>query len=137
MPTLSKPKKAKSGKTKGSALDSAQRELLEQQAQIQAQIEAIQRSLEQVPTRGNGPARRERETIPTSAPRGRYVHGATVMDARRVTVVPAEPVRRRTPKRPTMLRAERIAARRQTMALAVCLVGAVIYALSHLLPLSF
>lgn len=134
MPTLPKLKKAKSGKGKGSALDSAQRELLEQQQQIQAQIDTLQRTIEQAPQRGAEQARRDRESLMASLPRGRYVHGATVMDARRVTVVPAEPTRRRAPKRPTMLRAERIAARRQTMALAVFLAGAVIYALSHLLP---
>ena len=135
MPTLPKPKKANSGKkTKGNALDSAQRELLEQQQRIQAEIEALQRSIEQAPQRGAEQARRERESLLTSAPRGRYVHGATVMDARRAAAIPADTSRRRAPKRPTMLRAERTAARRQTMALVVCLAGAVIYALSHLLP---
>ena len=135
MPTLPKLKKAKAAKAKGNSIDSAQRELLEQQQRIQAQIEVLQRSIEQAPQRGAEQARRDRESLMASLPRGRYVHGATVMDARRVTNVPAEPTRRRTPKRPPMLRAERIAARRQTMALVVCLTGAVIYALSHLLPL--
>ena len=133
MPTLLKPKKTKSGKSKmkGTALDSAQRELLERQSQIEAQIKALQESIAGVPTRRPAAPTRHGGT---PAPRGRYVLPAHVTGGRTVTVVPAEPRRRITHKPAPMLRAERIAARRQSMALIVCLAGAVIYALSHLLP---
>ena len=130
MLTLPKTKKVKSGKkTKGSALDSAQRELLARQSEIQAQIDAIQASIAQVPQRGVKPAPRS-----GSATGARYVHGATVRDARRVKVIAPEPPRRRTaPKPPVRLRAEVSAARQQTFALLIGLAIAVMYALSHFL----
>ena len=134
MLTLPKTKKAKSSKNKGSALDAAQRELLERQSQIQAQIDAIQRSMEQATPRRADAARRGSDPAQISGPRGRYIHETTLSGARRTTVLPSEPRRRPAPKPPAMLRAERNAARQQTMALVVCLIIAVMYALSHLLP---
>ena len=134
MPTLSKLKKTKPGKPKGGAIASAQRELLEKQTQIEAQIKALQASIEHAPERAAKPARSGSDRFAGAVPlRGHYTHRTTI--ARQVTVIPPEPPTRRPAPRPApMLRAERLAARRQTMALIVGLTGAVIYALSHLLP---
>ncbi len=134
MPTLSKLKKTKPGKTKGGAIASAQRELLEKQSQIEAQIKALQASLDHAPAREVKPSRSGSDRFAGAIPpRGHYTHRTTT--ARQVTVIPAEPPPRRAVSRQApMLRAERIAARRQTMALLVGLGAAVIYALSHLLP---
>lgn len=128
MLTLPKTKKVKSGKkTKVSALDAAQRELLARQSEIQAQIDAIQASIAQVPRRGVKPAS-------ATAGDGFFVHNATMRDARRVKIIAPEPVKRRTaPKPPVRLRAEVAAARQQTFALLVGLAIAVMYALSHFL----
>ena len=87
MPTLSKLKKTKPGKTKGGAIASAQRELLEKQSQIEAQIKALQASLEQAPAREAKPARSGQDRFAGAVPaRGHYTHRTTV--ARQVTVIP-------------------------------------------------
>lgn len=133
-----KTKKAKPGKnTKVSALDSAQRELHEKQMQIQAQIDAIQRSMEEVAPRRVEPSSRNAAPAQISGPRGRYVHQTTLSGGRRVTVVPAEPRRRPAPKPAAVLRVERDAARQKTLLLCVGLAIAVMYAASHVEAILF
>ena len=117
---------AKASKTKEGAIDSRQRELAEQESQLQAQIDALQRTIAEAPGRAAEQARRDRDALITASrsyylqsvvPDSRYGHG-TGAGARRGGARP-------------MLRAERSAARNQTLALLVVLALAVIWMLRH------
>ena len=111
-------------KAKATAIDSRQRELAEQESQIQSQIDALQRTIAEAPTRAAAEAKAHREAYLQSS-RGYYLH-SVVPDARHGG---SKPVR----KRP-VLRAERSAARLQTLALVVVLGCAVVWMLTHFLP---
>jgi hypothetical protein len=129
MPTGSKLKTraaAKSSRTKGGALDSRKRELSEQESQLQAQIDALQKTIADAPGRAAEQARRDRDALITTS-RGYYLH-SVVPDSRFGQGTGAAV--RRSGNRP-MLKAERTAARTQTLALVVVLAVAVIWLLSH------
>ena len=129
MPTGSKLKKraaAKSSRTKGGAIDSRQRELAEQENQLQAQIDALQRTFADAPYRAAEQAKRDRDAL-ISASRGYYLQ-SVVPDSRYGQGTGGGV--RRNGARP-MLRAERSAARMQTLALVVVLAAAVIWMLSR------
>jgi hypothetical protein len=129
MPTGSKLKTraaAKSSRTKGNAIDSRQRELAEQETQLQAQIEALQRTIADAPGRAAEQARRDRDALITAS-RGYYLQNV-VPDSRYGQGTGGGI--RRAGARP-MLRAERSAARTQTLALVVVLAVAVVWMLSH------
>lgn len=127
MPSSSKIKRkasAKSAHPEVSVIDSRQRELVARESQLQAEIDALQRTIAEAPVRAQIEARREREAYIQSS-RGYALH-SVVSDPRYGTGGRAR-------KRP-MLRAERRAARLQTFTLVVVLAGAVVWMLSHFLP---
>jgi hypothetical protein len=132
MPTGSKLKTraaaTKPSRTKGSALDSRKRELSEQESKLQAQIDALQKTIAEAPGRAAEQAKRDRDTLITAS-RGYYLH-SVVPDSRFGQGTGAAV--RRSGSRP-MLKAERTAARTQTLALVVVLAVAVIWLLSHLI----
>ncbi len=117
---------AKTSRTKGGAIDSRQRELAEQENQLQAQIDALQRTIAEAPGRAAEQARRDRDALITAS-RGYYLQ--SVVPDSRYGQGTASAVRR-SGARP-MLRAERSAARTQTLALVVVLAVAVVWMLSH------
>jgi hypothetical protein len=123
----SKAKSKASSKIKNPSLDSRQRELLEQQTRLQEQIDELQRVLTDAPKRAVEQKRRVREEAAMAARPQVYRHSATPVDKRHVD----EPQVRRSKSRP-MLRAERRAAQRQTLALLVVLAAAIIWALHWL-----
>jgi hypothetical protein len=130
MPTAFKLKTraaAKSSRQKGGGvIDSRQRELAEQENQLQAQIEALQRTIAEAPTRAAAQARRDRDALITTS-RSYYLQ-SVVPDSRYGAGTASGG--RRAGARP-MLRAERSAARTQTLALVVVLAMAVVWMLSH------
>ena len=136
MPSSPKPRskaKVKAGKPKGSALDQEQRLLLEQQQALQAQIDAIQRSLTEAPQRAAEERRRTREAVVAATPRRTtFLHSANLLDTRHVEAAAASgrtrPVGRR---KPVVLRKERADGRRQTLALIVVLAFALCWAASR------
>ena len=124
----SKAKSKASSKTKNLALDSRQRELIDQQKQVQEQIEALQRTLSEAPKRAAEQQRLSREAyLAASMNQPQFRHSATLVDKRHADAPPV----RRSKSRP-MLRAERRAAQRQTLALLVVLAAAIIWALHWL-----
>ena len=129
MPTGSKLKTrgaAKSSRTKGGAIESRQREIAEQENELQAQIDALQRTIAEAPGRAAEQAKRDRDALITAS-RGYYLQ-SVVPDSRYGQQNAA--AGRRAGARP-MLRRERSAARTQTLALVVVLAVAVIWMLSH------
>jgi hypothetical protein len=117
---------AKASRTKGSAIDSRQRELAEQENQLRAQMDALERTIAEAPGRAAEQAKRERDALITAS-RGYYLQ-SVVPDSRFGQGTGAGV--RRAGARP-MLKAERSAARTQTLALVVALAVAVILLLSH------
>ena len=117
----------KTSRTKGGVIDSRQRELAEQESQLQAQIDALQRTIAEAPTRAAEQARRDRDALITTS-RAYYLQ-SVVPDAR-YGLAAAGAGKRRGGARP-MLRKERSAARTQTLALVVMLALAVVWMLSH------
>ncbi len=128
MPTGTKLKTraAKPSRAKGGAIDSRQRELAEQENQLQAQIEALQKTIAEAPSRAAAQARVDRDALITAS-RGYYLQ--SVVPDSRYGQGTAQAVRR-AGARP-MLRAEKSAARMQTLFLVVVLAGAVFWLLSH------
>ncbi len=129
--TLSSRSKAKSkasSKTKGSPLDSRQRELLEAQSKVEAEIEALKRALSEGPRLAAAKKQQaSREYAQAAARPQQYRHSAIVADNRFADT----PVVRRTKSKPQMRR-ERRAAQMQFLALMVVLVAALCWA-AHLL----
>ena len=131
MPT---PKKfrPKSGKAARGALDSKQRELDEKELQLKAEIDALQRKIDESPEREAEASRRSREVLFKSSPR-RYLLGAATLDTRHVEAAAA--AGRLNPRRgrhkPAVLRAERRAAWVQTLAIAAVLILAICWVISH------
>lgn len=125
--TRKSPAKAKTSKI-GNPLDSERHVLLEQQNQLQAQIEALQRSIAEAPKRAAEEAKRERESIIASTGGARYRHN-TLLDTR----YSAEPLNRRRNRPAPRLRAERNAERQKALALLVVLAIALAWAASTLI----
>lgn len=116
--TKSKP----STRARGGVIDSRRRELAEQESQLLAEMNALQRTIEEAPVRAQVEAKRQREAYIESS---RVYHLHSVMpEAGRAMYGGAAP--RRGRRQPT-LRQERIAARRQTLALVVALAFAVLW----------
>ena len=135
MPTPKK-SKPKTGKATPSALDSKQRELQEQEDEIQAKIAALQRKIDEEPARAAERRQRSREVLFSASPR-KYLLGASTLDTRHVEAAAAagrlRPEKGR--KKPAVLRAEKRAAWLQTVALIVVLAFAICWAISHFFPL--
>ena len=135
MPSHPKPRsKAKTGKTKGTPLAQEQRQLLEQQAALQAEIDAIQRSISEAPKRAAEERRRSREVALAATPRrGTYLHSANLLDTRHVEAAAASGRTRASTgrRKPVVLRRERADGRRQTLALLALLILALFWAASH------
>jgi hypothetical protein len=120
MPTRIKSKP--SARARGGVIDSRRRELAEQESQLLAEMNALQRTIEEAPVRAQVEAKRQREAYIESS---RVYHLHSVMpEAGRAMHGVASP--RRGRRQPT-LRQERIAARRQTLALVVALAFAVLW----------
>ena len=135
MPSPSKPRsKAKTAKPKGTALADEQRQLVEQQAALQAEIDAIQRSISDAPQRAAEERRRSREVALAATPRrGTYLHSANLLDTRHVEAAAASGRTRPTTgrRKPVVLRRERADGRRQTLALIAALIVTLVWAASH------
>ncbi len=118
--------KTAKAKSKVSVIDSRQRELAAEENELQAKIDALQRTIAEAPSRAAAQARLDRDALITAS-RGYYLQ-SVVPDSRYGQGNGA--AARRTGARP-MLRAERSAARTQTFALVVVLAVAVVWMLSH------
>ncbi len=135
MPTPKK-SKPKAGKAEGGALDSKQRELQEQQSQLQAKIDALQRTIADAPKRAEEERQRTREALAQNSQR-QYTLGASTLDTRHVEAAAAAGRTRpgKGRRKPAVLRAEKKAAWVQTVALVVGLAFAICWAISHFYPL--
>ena len=109
---------------------------MEQQSQLQAKIDALQRTIAEAPARAAEERRRSREVLFTSSQR-QYLHGASVLDTRHVEAAAAAGKTRpgRGRHKPVVLRAERKADRLQTVALLVVLAFLICWVISHFYPL--
>ncbi len=132
-PKKSKPKSVRAG---SGALDSQQRELQEQENQLKAKIDALQRTIAEAPKRAAEERQRSSEVLFQASPR-KYLLGATVLDTRNVEAAAAagklRPSKGR--RKPAVLRAEKKAAWLQTVALIIALAFAICLAISHFFPL--
>ena len=135
MPTPKK-SKPKAGKEQVGALGSKQRELQEQESQLQAKIDALQRTIADAPKRAAEERQRSREVLFAASSR-RYLLGASTLDTRHVEAAAAagrtRPSKGR--RKPAVLRAEKKAAWVQTVALVIGLAFAICWAISHFYPL--
>jgi predicted RNase H-like nuclease (RuvC/YqgF family) len=125
MPTTklkSKPLARPAARARGGVIDSRRRELAEQENQLQAEINALQRTIEEAPVRAQVEAKRQREAFIESS---RVYHLHSVLPEAGHSMH-GMPVARRSRRQPT-LRKERIAARRQTLALVVALAFALLW----------
>lgn len=132
MPTTvssrSKAKAKAASKTKGSPLDSRQRELLEAQSKVEAEIAALKQALSEGPRRAAAQRQQSAREYAAQANRPQqFRHSAIVADNRFADT----PIVRRTKSKPQMRR-ERRAAQMQFLALMVVLVAALCWA-AHLL----
>ncbi len=131
MPTPKK-SKPKAGKAQGSALDSKQRELQEQEAQLRAKIDALQRTISEAPQRVAEERQRARQAVTASQQR-QYTLGASTLDTRHFEAAVAAGKLRpnKGRKKPAVLRAEKKAAWLQTVAITIVLAFAICWLLSH------
>jgi predicted RNase H-like nuclease (RuvC/YqgF family) len=123
MPTTklkSKPLARPAARARGGVIDSRRRELAEQENQLQAEINALQRTIEEAPVRAQVEAKRQREAFIESS---RVYHLHSVLPEAGHSMHGTPVARRRQPT----LRKERIAARRQTLALLVALAFALLW----------
>ncbi len=127
--------KAKAAKAKGSALNSEQEDLREQERKVQEEIAKLQRAIDEAPQRAAEERRRSQQAVFAATPRkGAYLHGASMLDTRHVEAAAAlGRIRRSDSRKRVVLREERTAGRRQTLVLIVVLVFAICWALSHYL----
>ena len=135
MPTPKK-SKPKPGKASTSALDSKQRELQEQESELKAKIDALQRTIAEAPERAAEARQRSREVLFSASSR-KYLLGASTLDTRHVEAAAAAGRTRpgKGRRKPAVLRAEKKAAWVQTVALVVVLAFAICWAISHFFPL--
>ena len=131
MPT---PKKSppKTGKAAADAINLQQRELQEQENEIQAKIAALQRKIDEAPERAAEQLKRSREVLFAASPR-KYLLGASTLDTRHLEAAAAagRVPSRKARKKPAVLRAERRAAWVQTLAILAALAFAICWVVSH------
>ena len=121
-PRRSKGKPGKSTVKTGSALDAAQKKLLEEQRQVQEQIDALQRTIDDAPLRPAAPRRPTSEPYLTGThgPRALFRHAATIAGASRLESPSMASRPKKRPKR-VVLRHEKAEGRIQTVALLIAL----------------
>ena len=121
-PRRSKGKSGKATVKTGSALDAAQQKLLEEQRQVQEQIDALQRTIDDAPPRPAEQRRPPSEPYLTGAhgPRAHFRHAATIAGASHLESPSMASRPKKRPKR-VVLRREKAEGRIQTVALLIAL----------------
>ncbi len=115
-------------------LDSEQAALLAQQRAVQEEIEALERSLQEVPKQQAEQKRRQNEAYLTGphGPRAHYRHAATIAGVRYMES-PSMASRPKKRAKPAVLRREKAEGRIQTVALVIALLIAVGWLVSRYL----
>ena len=130
----SKGKPGPSAGKPGSALDAAQQKLLEEQRQVQEQIDALQRTIDDAPKHPAEQRRPPGEPYLTGphGPRAHFRHAATMAGARYMESPSMASRPKKRPKR-AVLRREKSEGRIQTAALLIALLLALAWLASRYL----